>query len=75
MPKTTNETKTTAKQLRRLSTYEVRRVNHAARIVGDESLASAALAEIKQRETRATPAEQKRVVEENWKMTESYLCG
>jgi hypothetical protein len=44
-----NELKTTAKQLRRLSTYEVRRVNQAANAAGDASLASAALAELRNR--------------------------
>lgn len=46
---TNTELKTTAKQLRRLSTYEVRLRNVQARQAGDATLATAALAELKQR--------------------------
>ena len=44
-----NELATAAKQLRRLSTYEVRRINAQARQAGDSTLAAQALAELRQR--------------------------
>lgn len=46
---TNAELKTTMKQMRRLSTYEVRKVAHGARITGDERMAAAALAELRRR--------------------------
>lgn len=46
---TNTELKTTAKQLRRLSTYEVRRINQAAQAANDKSLAGAAVAELRSR--------------------------
>jgi len=46
---TNTELKTTAKQLRRLSTYEVRLRAAQARQAGDTMLAAQALAELKQR--------------------------
>lgn len=46
---TNTELKTTAKQLRRLSTFEVRTTQRFADLAGDKSLASAALAELRRR--------------------------
>lgn len=46
---TNTELKTTAKQVRRLSTWELIQKNQAAQAAGDKTLAAAVLAEMKQR--------------------------
>lgn len=46
---TTNELKTTMKQMGRLTTFEVRQVQRGAQVTGDASMAAAALAELRRR--------------------------
>ena len=49
MTNTTNELKTTMKQMARLTTFEVRQVANGARVTGDERMAAAAVAELRRR--------------------------